>query len=145
MTMPITRKQLFKVAKIVRRCAEEMVQNNDRGTNFIDKTDLGGGCGDVSLVLGQLTGLCHCLEAGSYNDAGHYWIRLPDGEIWDLTATQFKVPARIYIVNGDKTKPYSTLYRGKKAIEQLTDWADKNWRTRLRNAVRAELRKGLVI
>ena len=139
--MTINRKQLFKVARVVRRCAEEMVKNGDQGHVYVDKKHLGGGCGDVSFVLGQLTGLCHCFESGDYKGSGHCWIRLPNGEIWDLTATQFKVAARIYVVKGDETKNYNTYQRGRPAIAQLNSWCDEKWRARLRTAARAELRR----
>jgi hypothetical protein len=137
----INRKQLFKVARVVRRCAEEMVDNDDQGTNWVSKRHLGGGCGDVSLVFAQLTGLCHCFESGDYNGDGHCWVRLPSGEIWDLTATQFEVAAKVHIASGEKATPYSTYRRGRLAISGLELWADSKWRARLRNAVRAELRK----
>lgn len=136
----INRKQLFKVARIVRRCAEEMVKNEDRGRVWVNERHLGGGCGDVSLVFAQLTGLCHCFEAGDYNGAGHCWVRLPDGEIWDLTATQFDLPAKVHIARGEKAEPYHTFRRGKLAIADLKNWADSEWRKRLRDASRHELR-----
>ena|SRR5580765_3068670 len=137
----ITRKQLFKVARIVRRCAEEMVANDDQGKTWVNKTHLGGGCGDVSLVLAQLTGLCHCFESGCYGIEGHCWLRLPSGEIWDLTATQFKLPAKVHIASGQKSNDYHTYARGKQAIDGLELWADSKWRKRLRDLARYELRK----
>lgn len=145
--MKIDKRMLFKVARVVRGCAEYMVKTGDYGRiSPHDKPEnLGGSCGDVSYVLGQLTGLCNCFEAGSYDGWGHCWIRLPDGEIWDLTATQFKVPARIHVVKQTASEKYVTAQRGKRAIEGLKAWADHQWRKRLRDLARAELKKEGVI
>lgn len=134
---------LFKTARAVRFCAEELVKAGNNGRGF--GMDLGGGCGDVSYTLGQLTDLCHCFEAGSYKGWGHCWLRLPDGEIWDLTATQFKITNRIYVLKKDTKGDYVTSMRGKPAINSLKSWTDPKWRKLLRDAAREYLMKEGVI
>ena len=135
------REELLELAYAVRAEADAMYQEGKRGPAM--GSDLGGACGDVSLAFVILAGLPEdCYRAGEYRSRseytwgeGHCWVQMPDGEIWDLTATQFGVPEKVYISKANDR--YRCDKGGDWAIRELDTWGAPKWRESLIERVRA--------
>jgi hypothetical protein len=92
----------------------------------------------VALAFVILAGLPkECYQAGefrsrpdsSWGGEGHCWVQMPDGEIWDLTATQFGISEKVYVTKAREC--YRADHGGDSAIDELALWGKKEWRENL--------------
>ena len=89
--------------------------------------DLTGGCGIGSVILTRIlrrAGLRPVLVLGTFERSPHVWVEL-DGEIVDITATQFgRLPAVLIEEKGDDR--YDALWLGRDAKLAIKEWAKSN-------------------
>lgn len=132
--------ELWELAVLVREEAEALVKSGRPGPCC--GRDLAGACGDVSAAFVAVAGLPEtCYESGEYDFYGHCWVRMPDGQIWDLTATQFSIADRVYLPTD--TSKYATDKIGGKALRELELWGDAEWRDLLIERVRSRQQRTL--
>lgn len=94
---------------------------------FTTKHNLAGYCGLASLVLVRLlkkAGVPATVEKGYYdNDYGHAWVRLPNGAVLDVTATQFhKRLPKVYVGPGKKLTPATPG-----EMDPVSQWVPASW------------------
>lgn len=135
---------IMRVAQAIRDSAEVLYEEGKRG--FCWNRELGGGCGDCSIVLWEMLGddICH-LISGTYHRPSettlpfsgdsHCWVELVTGEIVDLTATQFGIDQRVFVVSS--SEPAFLRYKKNKtytgALNTNDCWGDVEWREKLRH------------
>lgn len=84
-----------------------------------DNDKLEGACGMATNLLHQLLGLDMVVggfEGGALGGSSHCW-NLWEGRIFDITATQFGVRERVYVVAADYR--YEELVRGAAALRLM--------------------------
>lgn len=122
------KKHVLDVAMAVRKAAERLVKDDNPGPAW--GPDLGGSCGDCSYVLAQMLGDRYLYEEGAYDGDQHSWVRLRDGTIVDVTATQFRIRRRVHVT---RSRKYSTELRRTSAVRNLYTWGDVGWRRELKS------------
>jgi hypothetical protein len=133
---------LKKICKIVRKTIEEDCEKNDW---IGDSENLWGACGYASYGLYRMIP-GSVLVIGSYKAKHtlgftHCWVETED-KIIDLTATQFGLQSKIYILkkNGNRAKKYTPKMKGKKAIIELNSWDyPANWKINLSRRLKRKI------
>lgn len=127
----------MKIARAVRRAAVAMVTDFDYGM-ACDRS-LAGACGDVSIVLYSLLGKENCrIVGGRFSNAAlHSWVVLNNGDILDLTATQFDSGLSGVYRTGNDPRYDEDPEVGPKEIREA--WGDREWRKRLRKKAKEML------
>lgn len=130
MTKLLQDRQVMRVARAVRKAAVEMVSKFDYG--MACNQDLAGACGDVSIVLYSLLGKENCRIVGGNFDgiSQHAWVVLRNGDILDLTATQFDRGLSPVYRTGNDIRYDENPDIGWAEIRQA--WGDRAWRRRLK-------------
>lgn len=120
----------MRIARAVRKAAVEMVKDFDYG--MACDSALSGACGDVSLVLFSFLGKANCrVVGGSWNQVcQHAWIVLNNGDILDLTASQFDKGLSAVYRTGNDARYEENPDIGWKEIREA--WGDEDWRKRLK-------------
>jgi hypothetical protein len=124
--------KILKLARLVRLEAERLARDLNGDTDNC----LAGYCGDTSKILLELLGKDATFESGCFSNDGHAWLRLKNGMVLDLTASQFGPYPKVYLCKGRK---YQVQQRGRTAVLDLYQWGDKYWRAALRKAVKQRL------
>lgn len=138
----LNQKRTLTIAKAVRKAAEDVsAALRHQGGHY--PANLSGACGDVSVVFAELLseiGIPVILVMGQfiqYDWMGHSWVTI-DGEIWDLTATQFGAyKDKVYRCKGKYYKPQSTDYE---ARDDINSWGDIPFRRLVMKAARRYLK-----
>lgn len=131
MIKPMQDRQVMRVARAVRKAAVGLVDEFDYGM-ACDRT-LAGACGDVSIVLYSFLGKANCqIVGGSWKEVcQHAWIVLHNGDILDLTATQFDKGLSGVYRTGNDPRYCENPDIGWKEIREA--WGDEGWRKRLKS------------
>ncbi len=155
MVTQISKRKMEKIkliAGIVRSSAEELVDDGLFGpvyrTGEMGGMRLGGACGDCSKVIIDMVrrhvsyGLLEW-QAGGFDDGdcdySHNWLKLRDGSILDVTATQFdpSLPG-VYIAKEDKR--YLSDFDGR-MCEPSARRDKSRWRNVLRDMAEKKLKE----
>lgn len=129
MTKPLQDRQVMRIARAVRKAAVAMYDEMDYGMAF--NRNLAGACGDVSIVLYSFLGKANCrIVGGLFGDAQHAWNVLNNGDILDLTASQFDSGLSGVYRTGNDVRYEEDESIGKKEIREA--WGDEAWRRRLK-------------
>ncbi len=135
---------LKKIAKIVRRMVENEVEDGIDISGSIEELD--GACGYASYGLYKVLPASEIVK-GTYDGWDHIWVEF-DNKIVDVTATQFGVYSKVYIIKktGNRAKKYNSTARGADVIKELIfDWEyPKGWEVDFPRRIREELR-GLTV
>lgn len=129
--------ELRRIAEAVRAAADQLYSEGDYGMAVNE--DLEGACGDVSIVLHEVLGSKVCrIVGGRFLWEGHSWVTMNNGELVDLTATQFGIQEPVYVTFcDDRYTPSSKI-----GVAEIRDaWGDEGWRARLLERTRRLLEK----
>jgi hypothetical protein len=129
---------LKKIAKITRKIVELNAVKTGGISSFEDLT---GACGYASYGLYRVLPGSE-LVVGEYKGYHHAWVELND-KIIDITATQFGVTSKVYIVKktGIRGRSYHPKKRGKAAVISVGKWDyPSNWRKSLARQLKKEIR-----
>lgn len=142
-------KQIKNIARAVRWAAELLVMKGKYGDIYQDDPmggyRLGGACGDCSRAIIDMirrhVGKDFAIwQSGTYDPRGnqyfHNWLKLKNGMILDVTATQFstRLP-KVYITK--RNDKYAVGYEGSSA-----EWGGRSsWRNSLRKLAEKKYRE----
>jgi len=95
----------LEIAKKVRKAAEKGYSQRGKAHGKVGGKDLGGHCQKVSIDLAIEFHRAGYTDAtvvgGDYYGKAHYWV-VSDGYIYDLTASQFGVKQKVFVVEVSK-------------------------------------------